>query len=134
MGLLCQSGDLWILLRSQPGSGCAEWVGFECVGVCYVLFLYFFPFLHPHQMILSVSTFGWIWFSNSSDHVETEQKEKILKIDKLTVSSGKKHLFRLYAVLFDSCHNALSCSESFPKSERRPRLGETSRSYARSSS
>lgn len=31
MGLLCQPGDLWILLCSQPGVGRVERVGVECL-------------------------------------------------------------------------------------------------------
>ena len=45
MGLLCQSGHLRILLRSQFGFGCVERVGFVFACVCvFFLNLFYFVF------------------------------------------------------------------------------------------
>lgn len=35
MGLLCQPGHLWILLCSQPGFGCVERVGVQCLNAAW---------------------------------------------------------------------------------------------------
>lgn len=46
MGLLCQSGHLRILLRSQFGFGCVERVGFVCACVYLFFFILFCLFFY----------------------------------------------------------------------------------------
>lgn len=63
-------------------------------------------------------------FSNISNHMNVSFVT-LNRISRVTVQ------YSVIWLRFD-CHPALSCPESFPKSERRPRLGEISRSYVRS--
>lgn len=106
MGLFCQSGHLWILLCSELSFGSVEWVSLILLNILNI----------TEVMVASCcSNFNPGWLSCST-----------ICFEELSIHWKTKNTV---AVLFASLS-----SESFPKSEKKPRLEVISRSCVRSSS